>query len=66
MRKVYLDNDVLSAMGKGDMPAREASPISLLSAMFDAGEVILCTSEVTMEELNKWRGDKKPEVLWHY
>jgi len=66
MKRVYLDNNVLSAMGKDDMPAQEASPISIISAIFDAGEVILYTSEVTMEVLNKWQGDKKPKVLWHY
>jgi hypothetical protein len=66
MKRVYLDNNVISAMGKDDMPAQEASPISIISAMFDAGEVILYTSEVTMEELSKWQGDKKPKVLLQY
>jgi hypothetical protein len=54
-------------MGKDDMPeAREASPITIISAMFDAGQVALCTSDVTKEELDKWQGDKKPEVLQLY
>ena len=37
MKKVYLDNNIISAMGKDDMrAAREASPITIISAMFDA------------------------------
>jgi hypothetical protein len=66
MKKVYLDNDVISAVGKDDMPGREASPISIISAMFDAGQVTLYTSDVTKEELDPWRGDKKPQVLKFY
>ena|ERR671922_980507 len=67
MKKVSLGNNVIAAMGKDDMwEAREASPITIISAMFDAGQVTLCTSDVTKEELDKWQGDKKPEVLQCY
>jgi hypothetical protein len=64
--KIYLDNDVISAMGKDDMPARVASPISLIEAMFEAGVLSGGTSQVSMEELNKWHGDKKPLVMTIY
>jgi hypothetical protein len=53
-------------MGKDDMPACEASPITILNAMYDAGQIALCTSDVTEEELDKWQGDKKPVVLQLY
>jgi hypothetical protein len=66
MDKIYLDNDVICAMGKEDMPAREASAISLIEAMFDAGALSLWTSDVSREELDKWQGDKKPIVIQHY
>ena len=68
MKKVYLDNNVISAMGKNDMPPEQARAITIISAMFDGGHVTLCTSHVTKEELDKqWREDaKKPEVLQCY
>jgi hypothetical protein len=66
MKNVYLDNNIISAMGKDDMGGLEASPITIISAMFDAGQVTLCTSDVNKEELDKWEGDKKPVVLQLY
>ena len=67
MKKVYLDNNVISAMGKHDMrDPVEACPITIISAMFDAGQVTLYTSDVTKEELDKWEGDRKPLVLQLY
>jgi len=68
MKKVYLDNNIISAMGKDDMPSEQACGIAIISAMFDVEHVTLCTSHVTEEELDKeWREDvKKPEVLQCY
>jgi hypothetical protein len=68
MKKVYLDNNLISAMGKDDMPSKQACAIAIISALFDVEHVTLCTSHVTKEELDKeWREDaKKPEVLQCY
>jgi predicted nucleic acid-binding protein len=68
MKKIYLDNNIISAMGKDDMPSEQARAIAIISTMFDVGYVTLYTSHVTKEELDKqWREDaKKPEVLQRY
>jgi hypothetical protein len=66
MKKVYLDNNIISAMGKDDMPSEQACGIAIISAMCDVEHVTLCTSAVTKEELDKWEGAKKPEVLQCY
>jgi hypothetical protein len=67
MKKVYLDNNIICAMGKDDMQdPGEARAIAIIRAMFNAGQVILCTSDVTKEELDKWEGDQKPVVLQVY
>jgi hypothetical protein len=67
MKKVYADNNVICAIGKHDMrDPGEASPIAIISAMFDAGQLPLYASNVTKEELDPWQGDKKPVVLQLY
>jgi hypothetical protein len=58
---VYFDNTVVSAIAKQDTPA-EAAAIGRILKASDAGTLKLFTSEVTLEEVNKYQGAAKPII----
>jgi predicted nucleic acid-binding protein len=49
--KAYLDNNVVSAIPRDDLPAESAALDRLLRA-YERGEVELATSELTLQEIN--------------
>jgi hypothetical protein len=59
--KVYLDNNIVSAIAKDDHPAESGSLDRLLEAM-DEGKVHLVTSEVTLREINAYHESMRPPV----
>jgi len=63
--KVYLDNNVVSALGRDDTP-QESTSLSAVLQAFDAGTLDLCTSKVTGDEIEKYKGDKKRFVEFIY
>jgi hypothetical protein len=59
--KVYLDNNIVSAIAKNDEPAESAALDRLLEAN-DEGKVYLVTSEVTLREIKTYHGAMRPQV----
>jgi predicted nucleic acid-binding protein len=59
--KVYLDNNIVSAIAKDDHPVESGALDRLLEAK-DEGKVHLVTSEVTLGEIKAYRGPKRPPV----
>ena len=59
--KLYLDNNVVSAIAKDDTP-EESDALDRLLAAHDAGEVELVTSEVTLEEIKRYLGPARKQV----
>jgi hypothetical protein len=53
--KVYLDNDVVSAIAKDDNAA-ESAALDLLLAAYRDGKVDLVTSTMTLEEIKAYQG----------
>jgi hypothetical protein len=53
--KAYLDNNIVSAIAKDDLPAESEALDRLLKAM-DEGKVQLVTSELTLQEIEKYQG----------
>jgi hypothetical protein len=52
--KAYLDNNIVSAIAKDDLPAESEALDRLLKAM-DEGKVQLVTSELTLQEIDKYQ-----------
>jgi hypothetical protein len=52
--KAYLDNNIVSAIAKDDLPAESEALDRLLKAM-DEGKVQLVTSELTLQEIEKYQ-----------
>jgi hypothetical protein len=50
LMKVYLDNNIVSAIAKDDTP-KESNAIDLLLQAYGNGKVALVTSEVTLREI---------------
>jgi len=59
--KAYLDNSVVSAIAKDDMPAESGALMELLEAS-DAGKLELVTSEVTRKEIEQLEGQHRRNV----
>jgi hypothetical protein len=57
--KAYLDNNVVSALVKNDQPT-ESEALDRLLAVFDAGNVELVTSDITLGEIKKYAGPGRP------
>jgi predicted nucleic acid-binding protein len=53
--KAYLDNNVISAIAKNDTPT-ESDALKRLLKAYEEGKVDLVTSEVTLQEINKYHG----------
>lgn len=60
--KIYLDSDMISAKGKGDMPPEEQVALEAIYRAGDAGQCELCTSEVAAEEIGPYLGESKPAI----
>jgi hypothetical protein len=59
--KVYLDNDVVSAITKEDNPA-ESDALDRLLAAYGDGKVDLVTSTVTHKEIESYQGPQRPVI----
>jgi hypothetical protein len=59
--KVYLDNDVVSAIGKDDN-APESAALDRVLAAYGDGEVDLVTSTVTLKEIERYQGPQRPAI----
>jgi predicted nucleic acid-binding protein len=59
--KVYLDNNVVSAIAKDDTPT-ESEALALLLKAREQGKVDLVTSELTHTEIKRYQGQMRPEV----
>lgn len=59
--KVYLDNNVVSAIAKDDTAAESDAIDRLLTAQ-DAGKVVLVTSELTLDEVKRYSGTARKQV----
>ena len=60
--KAYLDNDVVSAIGKGDVPTPELTVLAELLALFEAKRLELVTSSVTATEIARYKGSRKADI----
>ena len=60
--KVYLDNDIVSAIGKGDVSASELTMLEELLDFFDAKRLELVTSSVTAREIALYKGLAKADI----
>jgi hypothetical protein len=60
--KVYLDNDIVSAIGKCDVSTSELTILEELLDFFDAKELELVTSGVTAREIALYRGLAKADI----
>jgi predicted nucleic acid-binding protein len=59
--KVYLDNNIVSAIAKNDEPAESSALDRLLTAK-DEGKVDLVTSELTLQEIRRYQGSMRSPV----
>jgi hypothetical protein len=59
--KAYLDNDVVSAIAKDDNPS-ESSALDRLLVAYEEDKVELVTSELTLVEINAYRGPWRTAV----
>ena len=59
MKMIYLDNDMISAKARRDMPAKEQAALEAIDRAGDAGHCDLCASEVSAEEIGR---TPKPET----
>jgi hypothetical protein len=59
--KVYLDNDVVSAIVKDDN-APESAALDRVLAAYGDGEVDLVTSTVTLKEIERYQGPQRPAI----
>jgi hypothetical protein len=59
--KVYLDNNIVSAIAKDDDLAQSDALDRLLKAM-DEGKVDLVTSELTLQEIQRYQGSMRASV----
>ncbi len=53
--KIYLDTNIVSALAKGDTP-RESAALQDVLRMYQDRTVELATSELTLQEIGKYRG----------
>jgi len=54
--KVYLDNDMVSSIARGDMPEDVESALMQLLELKDVGSLELVTSEVSFKEIEGYKG----------
>src|SRR5262245_17523631 len=52
--KIYLDNNIVSAIAKDDEPA-ESDALERLATAWDEGKVDLVTSELTLAEIKRYQ-----------
>jgi predicted nucleic acid-binding protein len=60
--KSYLDNAVVSAIGKGDVPTAEVTILDDLLVPFESGRLDLVTSSVTAREIEQYKGAERPDI----
>ena len=59
--KGYLDNTLVSAMGKQEHQS-DLVALNTLFALRDAGVISLVTSEVTRREIQRYKGASRPDI----
>jgi predicted nucleic acid-binding protein len=59
--KGYLDNNVVSSLGRDDTPDQSFALDRLLDA-YDQGKIALVTSELTLQEIQSYNGTGRPQV----
>ena len=59
--KVYLDNDVVSAIARDDHQSESSAITSILTA-YDEGNLDVVTSEITLREIQQLQGPARPRV----
>ena len=62
MPKIYLDSDMIIAMGKEDMPQEEQTALQTVHRAAKAGKCEIYTSQVTAEEIAPYKGERKPAI----
>jgi hypothetical protein len=60
--KAYLDNDIVSAIGKRDVSSVEIKILQDLLNLCEAKKVELVTSRVTAREISRYKGGKKGAI----
>jgi predicted nucleic acid-binding protein len=60
--KVYLDNNIVSAIAKDDTP-KESNAINLLLQAEENGKVDLVTSELTLREIERYQNIPKRQLV---
>jgi hypothetical protein len=60
--KAYIDNNIVSAIVKGEFP-NEVLAFNRLLEYFVPGQVELVTSAVTAKEIERYRGELKADIL---
>ena len=60
MKKVYLDNDVISTITSDDNNDQELAALGQLLAAYGDGTVDLVTSTVTLKQIEGYRGPRRP------
>jgi predicted nucleic acid-binding protein len=61
--KLYLDNNIVSALAKDDTPAESEALLAILRA-FEAKRCELYTSAITLEELKRYKGPGHIEFVY--
>lgn len=58
--KTYLDNNVVCGVTKDDLPAGEPEALTDLLRLHSETKIRVVTSEVTRQEIEKWKGKGRP------
>jgi len=62
----FLDHDMVSGLGKGDLPPEQLIALNLIMELYMAGKHALTTSEVSLRELVPYRGEYRPDIEKFY
>ena len=62
----YLDHDMVSGFGKGDFPDEQLIALNRITDLFMAGKHALTTSEVSLRELEPYRGEHRSDIEKFY
>lgn len=60
--RIYLDNDVISGIGKNNLSPIEFEATAKLIRLWEAGKVTLVTSEENLKEIERYKDDKRPQI----
>jgi hypothetical protein len=66
VKTTYLDNDVICGIVKQDLEPKENEAVVGLLRLRDQGAIRLVSSEVTKQELARWKGEKRQDAEAEY